>query len=146
MELKLLQLTAQVVPLCGHSFVAAPQPFPARPQEGCQGRVRSSGGLAQRAESCLGVPARPLPRLQTSALICLLPNSQTKREGGCAGESNVLNAAGRTQRHFKVGMWSGEESVFNADLFLFELVDAYFKLLWHTVISGLLVFLCQSQP
>lgn len=58
----------------------------------------------------------------------------------------VLNMPGRIQRHFKVGMWSGEESIFNADLFLFELVDAYFKLLWHVVISGLLVFLCQSQP
>lgn len=58
----------------------------------------------------------------------------------------VLNVPGRIQRLFKVGMWSGEESIFNADLFLFELVDAYFKLLWHIVISGLLVFLCQSQP
>lgn len=58
----------------------------------------------------------------------------------------VLNAPGRIQRRFKVGMRAGEEAVFNADLFLFELVDAYFKLLWHIVISGLLVFLCQSQP
>lgn len=83
--------------------------------------------------------------LQASALVCLLATGKAKRSRAVKGE-HVLNVLGRIQRHFKVGMWSGEEPVSNADLFLFELVDAHFKLLWHPVISGSLVFLCQSQP
>lgn len=118
-------------------------------EQGAPGAGAEHGALqpAQRREIFISICmcTNKKTSFQASALICLPANSKAARAGAAEGE-RVVNAPGRFQRHFKAGMWSGEEAVFNADLFLFELVDAYFKLLWHTVISGLLVFLCQSQP